>query len=73
MHKDKFERTHSMDSDSSPDTSPTTEEIAARAYEIYLEGGCADGHDLENWLQAEAELTEKYAKPAARSAKAKSA
>ena len=38
---------------------PTQEEIARRAYEIYLERGQAPGHELENWLQAEKELSEK--------------
>jgi len=32
------------------------EEIALRAYEIYLERGKTDGNDLEDWLQAEYEL-----------------
>jgi len=41
---------------------PTHEEIELRAYEIYLERGGAPGNDLENWLQAESELLEKYGK-----------
>jgi DUF2934 family protein len=32
------------------------EEIALRAYEIYLERGKADGNDVDDWLQAEYEL-----------------
>jgi hypothetical protein len=35
---------------------PTHEEIASRAYYIYLERGCKDGHDRDDWLQAEYEL-----------------
>jgi Protein of unknown function (DUF2934) len=31
--------------------------IQLRAYEIYEERGKAPGHDLDDWLQAEAELT----------------
>lgn len=31
-------------------------DIAKRAFEIYCERGCQDGHDLEDWLQAEREL-----------------
>jgi HSP20 family molecular chaperone IbpA len=27
--------------------------IAARAYQLYLDGGSSPGHDLEHWLQAE--------------------
>jgi uncharacterized protein YndB with AHSA1/START domain len=38
---------------------PTQEEIAERAYELYLKRGKAPGHELENWLQAEKELSEK--------------
>jgi Protein of unknown function (DUF2934) len=36
--------------------SPSEAEIAARAYEIYLEHGSRDGNDLDDWLQAEREL-----------------
>ena len=31
-------------------------EIARRAYDLYLARGCEDGHDVEDWLQAEREL-----------------
>jgi hypothetical protein len=34
------------------------EEIRLRAYEIYVERGTTDGQDLEEWFQAEKELTE---------------
>ena len=40
---------------------PTREEIELRAYQIYIERGCPDGHDVDDWLQAENELSEKYA------------
>ena len=33
------------------------QEIRGRAYEIYLERGAEPGHELEDWLQAERELT----------------
>ena len=36
---------------------PTDEEIARRAYEIYLARGREDGHDVEDWIQAEQELS----------------
>jgi Protein of unknown function (DUF2934) len=35
---------------------PAQEEIARRAYELYLERGGQDGHDVEDWMRAEAEL-----------------
>jgi Protein of unknown function (DUF2934) len=42
---------------------PTTEEIALRAYEIYLERGGAPGNALGDWTRAERELLEKSNKP----------
>ncbi len=36
---------------------PARTEIARRAYEIFVGRGGNDGHDLQDWLQAEAELT----------------
>jgi len=33
------------------------EQIRCRAYEIYEQRNRTEGHDLEDWLQAEAELT----------------
>jgi hypothetical protein len=44
-------------------SAPTHEEIALRAYEIYLERGSAPGHELEDWTRAERELVEKSSKP----------
>ena len=44
-------------------SAPTREEIEFRAYQIYIErGGGAHGQDVEDWLRAEHELVEKYAK-----------
>lgn len=37
-------------------TTPTHDEIAAHAYQIYLREGCVEGRDMEHWLQAESEL-----------------
>jgi hypothetical protein len=31
-------------------------DIARRAHEIYVDRGCADGFDREDWLRAEREL-----------------
>jgi hypothetical protein len=36
---------------------PTQEEIARRAYEIYLARGSEEGHDVDDWIQAEQELS----------------
>ncbi|HVO59366.1 MAG TPA: DUF2934 domain-containing protein [Terriglobales bacterium] len=32
------------------------EAIRTRAYQLYVERGMEDGHDLEDWFQAEQEL-----------------
>jgi DUF2934 family protein len=34
----------------------TDDEIAKRAFELYCERGRHDGHDVDDWLQAEREL-----------------
>ena len=38
---------------------PTAEQIAMRAYELFLARGATPGNDMEDWLQAERELTQK--------------
>jgi hypothetical protein len=41
-------------------SSPATfEAIAKRSYELYLARGAEPGHEVEDWLAAEAELTNK--------------
>ncbi|HEY6443300.1 MAG TPA: DUF2934 domain-containing protein [Candidatus Acidoferrales bacterium] len=37
---------------------PSETQIEQRAYELYLERGCEHGRDIEDWLEAERELTE---------------
>jgi DUF2934 family protein len=44
-------------------SAPTHDEIAFRAYEIYLERGATPGNELEDWTRAECELREKSSKP----------
>ena len=36
---------------------PNDEDTAKRAYEIYLQRGSLPGYEVNDWLQAEAELT----------------
>jgi len=44
---------------------PTVEErIRRRAYELYVQRGRLDGYELDDWLQAEAEVAGKKAKAA---------
>ena len=35
---------------------PTPDQIAARAYQLFLQRGRLHGHDMDDWLQAEYEL-----------------
>jgi hypothetical protein len=44
-------------------TKPTQEQIALRAYHIYLERGCTPGNPFDDWVRAESELTENHKKP----------
>jgi hypothetical protein len=39
------------------DPQPGQDEIARRAYEIFLQRGSVPGHETDDWLQAEAELS----------------
>ena len=39
---------------SSPDD--LQEKIAWRAYQLYEEGGCVNGNDMNHWLKAEREI-----------------
>ena len=41
------------------------EQIRRRAYELYDECGCEDGHDVEHWLRAEVEIMGTSVKAAA--------
>jgi hypothetical protein len=51
-------RTGESPSPGTNETSPeeTGGDIARRAFELYCERGCHDGHDVEDWLQAERDL-----------------
>jgi hypothetical protein len=55
MWPKNLERTNEMSG------KPSSEEVAVRAYEIYLNNGREDGHDVEHWLLAEEELAGKPA------------
>jgi len=44
---------------------PDAAAIAKRAYELSLQRGSAPGHEMDDWLQAEAELLAAMAPPAA--------
>ena len=40
---------------------PSRDEIERKAYEIYEQRGCEDGHAEEHWFAAERELTQQLA------------
>jgi Protein of unknown function (DUF2934) len=40
-------------------TFPAKQQIEARGYELYLQRGREDGHDVEDWLMAEEELKQR--------------
>lgn len=34
----------------------TNDDVARRAYDLYIAGGCEHGHDVDDWMKAEREL-----------------
>lgn len=38
------------------DFAPSTDEVARRAYFIYVYEGASPGHEVQHWLEAEAQL-----------------
>jgi len=48
----------------SESTRELQEQIRRRAHELYEERGRHDGHELDDWLQAESEVTQRKAKTA---------
>jgi hypothetical protein len=48
-----------------PNPTMLEEQIRLRAYQLYETRGREDGHDLDDWLQAEAEILGKKQKAAA--------
>ena len=51
-------------------TPETLEQIRARAHELFEQRGREEGHDVDDWLQAEAEVTQQQQQ---RTAKTKAA
>jgi hypothetical protein len=54
----KAEAGETLDDDGVGFNEPSREEIARRAYELYLARGEVHGYDRDDWLQAERELKE---------------
>lgn len=67
-HPDEIEKkplTLAPKSDESTILIPIEQQIQQRAYELYERRGMTDGHDLEDWLQAECEIKDTHANAAA--------
>ena len=66
-HPDEIEKkpsTLAPKSDEPPVLIPTEQQIQQRAYELYERRGRTDGHDLDDWLQAERGIKGRQAKAA---------
>ncbi len=66
-HPDEVEKTPSTLAPKSDEPNvliPIEQQIQQRAYELYEQRGRTDGHDLDDWLQAEAEIMGETAKAA---------
>jgi hypothetical protein len=66
-HPDEIEKKPSLAAKSDEPTVliPIEQQIQQRAYELYERRGKTDGHDLEDWLQAECEIKGPQANAAA--------
>jgi hypothetical protein len=56
--KNRFTRSNG---DAAPRNKPTHEQIASLACLLYIESGCQEGRDAENWLRAEQTLRQQAA------------
>jgi hypothetical protein len=60
MEDSKRTRARSSQAGGTSPTAPapfTEDDIARRAYDLFVERGCEPGRDLDDWLRAESELT----------------
>jgi len=67
-HPDQIEKkpsTLALKSDEPTVLIPIEQQIQQRAYELYEERGRTDGHDVDDWLQAESEIKGRQANAAA--------
>ena len=62
MSQDPTKKTTSITTHPNPSLE---QQIRERAYELYEERGREDGHDLEDWLRAESEISPRVTKAAA--------
>ena len=67
-HPDEIEKKPSTPAPKSGESSvliPSEQQIQQRAYELYEQRGRTDGHELDDWLQAEREIKGTQANAAA--------
>ena len=62
MAKTRESSSLTMQSPRVANNQPTQEEIALRAYHIYLERGGIPGNELEDWTEAERQLSSENGK-----------
>src|SRR5689334_3416400 len=62
MAKTRESSSLTMQSPRVANNQPTQEEIALRAYHIYLERGGMPGNELEDWIEAERQLSSENSK-----------
>ena len=61
-----LEKEPSQQAQAEPESPSMHDKIRDRAFQIWLENGCPTGRDLENWRQAEHELTQSCKSSAAK-------
>ena len=55
-HSEHNDSEHHTEGSKTPKTKPTKDEVAKKAYDIYLKEGSPKGHAKQNWSEAEAQL-----------------
>lgn len=55
-----MKRTYPTPETASNFAAPSQDEIALRAHQIWCQQGCPQGHDVDNWLDAEQQVLSEY-------------
>jgi len=55
-HHDQPHQSDAARDSAEADFTPSPDEVARKAYFTYVNEGSRDGHEVQHWLQAEAEL-----------------
>jgi hypothetical protein len=67
MPKPRTVRSPAAKKTTKAEAKPTQDDIALRAYHIYVERGCTPGDPMQDWLKAERELLGPAKKPSRKS------